>query len=188
MGKDKILDPSDKGVANGFKVLKIKTHSFINFLPLLFAVCCLVPAGGCAMPKVIVLDDPLSPEEHINLGFAYEKNGEIDNALREYRIASKKISRAYLYMGNVYFKKNEFGKAESAYETAMMKDPDNPDVYNNLAWLYYTKGEKLDKAEKLALRAMELNPSRGNIYGDTLDKIRDLKISAGQSSQVKGAE
>lgn len=51
----------------------------------------------------------------------------------------------------------------------------NPDAYNNLAWLYYTKKENLDEAERLVLKAMGLNPSKENIYGDTLEKIRGLK-------------
>ena len=42
-------------------------------------------------------------------------------------------------MGNIYFQKNDFDEAESAYRKAIKKAPDNSDAYNNLAWLYYTK-------------------------------------------------
>jgi len=127
------------------------------------------------MPKIIILDDPLSPEEHINLGVAYEKQGDIDNALKEYRLASKKLPLAYLYMGNIYFQKNDLDEAESAYKKAIKKAPDNSDAYNNLAWLYYTKKENLAEAEYLALKAIELNPSKKEIYQDTLNKIRGAK-------------
>ncbi|MDP3259195.1 MAG: tetratricopeptide repeat protein [Thermodesulfovibrionales bacterium] len=130
---------------------------------------------SCALPRIIILDDPLSPEEHINLGVAYEKQGEIDNALKEYRLASKKHPLAYLYMGNIYFQKNDFDEAESAYKKAIEKEPSNSDAYNNLAWLYYTKKENLSEAEELALKAIELNPSKKEIYQDTLAKIRELK-------------
>ncbi|MBU4321122.1 MAG: tetratricopeptide repeat protein, partial [Nitrospinae bacterium] len=122
-----------------------------------------------------ILDDPLSPEEHINLGVAYEKQGDIDNALKEYRLASKKLPLAYLYMGNIYFQKNDLDEAESAYKKAIKKAPDNSDAYNNLAWLYYTKKENLNEAEYLALKAIELNPSKKEIYQDTLNKIRGAK-------------
>ena len=127
---------------------------------------------GCALPRIIVLDDPLSPEEHLNLGVAYEQNKEFDSALKEYEKASKKLTIAYLYMGNIYFLKNEYSEAESFYKKVIDKDPKNADAYNNLAWLYYTRRENLDEAEDLTLKAIELNPLKRDIYQDTLEKIR----------------
>ena len=62
-----------------------------------------------------MLDDPLTPEEHLNLGVSYEKKGELDNALKEYETASKKLPAAYLYIGNIYYLKGEFDKAERYY-------------------------------------------------------------------------
>jgi tetratricopeptide (TPR) repeat protein len=136
---------------------------------LVFCLC------ACTTPRIIVLDDPLSPEEHLNLGVTYEKQGDFDNALKEYKTASKKLPLAYLYMGNVYFQKKEYEEAEVHYKKAIKKDPENADAHNNLAWLYYTKRERLDEAEKLALKAIELNPSKKEIYGDTVEKIRGLR-------------
>jgi len=123
-----------------------------------------------------VLDDPLSPEEHLNLGVTYEKKGELENALKEYKKASNKLPAAYLYMGNIYFQKEEFDEAESFYKKAISKDPQNSDAYNNLAWLYFIKRENLDEAERLSFKAIELNPAKKNIYQDTLEKIKTLKL------------
>ncbi|MDP3298347.1 MAG: tetratricopeptide repeat protein [Thermodesulfovibrionia bacterium] len=168
MGKDKVLDAGNK---KKVKSLEFRVKSFkIVFFLIAFSLL-----TSCSLPRIIVLDDPLSPEEHINLGVVYEKKGEIDNALKEYRLASKKLPLAYLYMGNIYFQKNDFDEAESAYKKAIKKNPDNSDAYNNLAWLYYTKKENLNEAEELALKAIELNPSKKDIYQDTLVKIRELK-------------
>jgi tetratricopeptide (TPR) repeat protein len=130
---------------------------------------------GCALPRIIVLDDPLSAEEHINLGVAYENRGEFDSAVKEYEIASKSLPLAYVYLGNVSFQKNEFGDAEGYYQKAIEKDPKNADAYNNLAWLYYAKKERLQEAETLAIKAGRLNPAKREIYEDTLEKIRALK-------------
>lgn len=156
------------------KDFSIVTYHLIICL-LLTTYCLLI--GACAFPRIIVLDDPLSPEEHLNLGVAYERNGELDNALKEYKASSKKLPIAYLYIGNIYFQKNEFDMAESSYKKAISKDPENADAYNNLAWLYYVKNERLEEAENLAEKAISLNPSKQHIYQDTLEKIRELKKS-----------
>ena len=65
-------------------------HIFLVSLALL-----LVLAAGCTMPRIMILSDPLSPEEHLQLGIAYEKKGEFDNAITEYEAAAKKTPRAY---------------------------------------------------------------------------------------------
>ncbi len=127
------------------------------------------------MPRIIIYDDPLSSEEHLNLGIAYEKDGEFDNAIKEYKAAARKFPIAYLYLGNVHFQKNELDQAEKYYKKAIRKNPHNADAHNNLAWLYCIREENLNKAENLALRAMEIDPSKSDIYMDTLEKIRGLK-------------
>ena len=135
----------------------------------------LVIIFGCAMPRVIIYDDPLSSEEHLKLGMAYEKDREFDNAIGEYKTAARRLPIAYFYLGNVYFQKNELDQAERYYKKAIRKEPHNADAHNNLAWLYYVKEENLDKAENLALRAMALDPSKRDVYMDTLEKVRKLK-------------
>ncbi|MBW2625398.1 MAG: tetratricopeptide repeat protein [Deltaproteobacteria bacterium] len=142
---------------------------------LLIIVCSLVFFCGCAFPRIVVLDDPLTPEEHLNLGVAYERKGELDSAIKEYELAAKKLSIAYLYLGNAYFQKEILSEAEKYYRLAIENEILNADAHNNLAWLYYVKNENLDEAESLVLKAIELNPSKNNIYRDTLDKIRELK-------------
>jgi len=131
--------------------------------------------AGCSSFKIIVLKDPLTPEEHLNLGVAYEQKGELDHAIEEYQLASKKLPMAYLYLGNAHFQKNEFQKAETYYKKAIKKEPQNADAYNNLAWLYYTRRENLEEGEKLALKAIELNPAKEPLYKDTLQKIKELR-------------
>lgn len=144
---------------------------------LLFTVYCLLLCA-CTFPRIIVLDDPLSPEEHLNLGVTYEKKGELDNALKEYKEASKKLPAAYSYIGNIYFQKNEFDMAESYYKKSISKNPKNADAHNNLAWLYFIEKKNLDEAERLSLKAIELNPAKKDIYQDTLEKIRELKCGS----------
>ncbi|MBP1719310.1 MAG: Tetratricopeptide 2 repeat-containing protein, partial [Deltaproteobacteria bacterium] len=117
-----------------------------NFVRLLLGFLLALSLGmsGCSLPQIIVLKDPLTPEEHLDLGVAYEKKGEFDGAIKEYALAVKKIPLANLYLGNVHFQKGDLGLAEKYYRRAIQKEPAHADAYNNLAWLYYTKKEELE--------------------------------------------
>ena len=170
MGKGKLLDITYKYRMNDRQPGDVGMK--------LYALCYMLIAlclCACSLPRIIVLDDPLTPQEHLNLGVTYEKKGELDSAMKEYEAASKKLPAAYLYMGNIHFQKNEFDDAESCYRKAISKDANNADAYNNLAWLYYVNEKNLDEAEQLALKAIELNPEKKTIYQDTLEKIRGVK-------------
>jgi tetratricopeptide (TPR) repeat protein len=140
-----------------------------------YIIICFVIMTGCAFPRIVILDDPLSPEEHINLGVTYEKQGDLNNALKEYQKASEEIPLAYFYIGNILMQKNDYENAELYYKKAIRKLPENADARNNLAWLYYLRKDKLEEAEKLALEAIVLNPENKEVYQDTLDKIRELR-------------
>ena len=66
------------------------------------------------IPKIIVLHDPLTADEHLSLGLSYESNGEFDIAIKEYKKAlkkDKKDHRPLYYLGNAYYQKREYEKA-----------------------------------------------------------------------------
>lgn len=152
-----------------------------KFFPaLLFSLFSLLVFSGCSFPRLIILKDPLTPEEHVNLGVTYEKQGDFDQAIREYEFAAQKLPRAYLYLGNAYFQKKDWKRAEKAYRRAIQKDPNHADAFNNLAWLYYTRKENLDEAERLAQKALDLDPAKQDTYRDTLEKIREMKRESGR--------
>ncbi|MDD5435426.1 MAG: tetratricopeptide repeat protein [Nitrospira sp.] len=91
------------------------------------------------LPKIVILHDPLTGEEHLSLGLAYELNGEYDSAVKEYSMVIKKSKGDYrplFYMGNVYYKKLDFKLSEQYYIKALRQDPDQADIHNNLAWVY----------------------------------------------------
>jgi tetratricopeptide (TPR) repeat protein len=142
------------------------------------AAACLILFCQCSLPKIYILRDPLSPEEHLNLGVSYEQKRELDQALKEYGLAAKNLPRGYLYMGNIYFMKKDWAGAEKYYQRAIKEDPQGADAFNNLAWLYYSQGEDLEKAEELARQAMKLNPANMT-YKDTFEKIQEKKHSPG---------
>jgi len=137
---------------------------------LLAALLC----AGCAVPQIVVHDDPLSAEEHLKLGMAYEADKEPERAAAEYRLAGRKVPVAKLYLGNVLFGMGKLNDAEDEYRGALKQLPDNAEVLNNLAWLLYTRKRNLAEAEALAARAVSLEPKRG-AFVDTLKAIRALR-------------
>jgi len=152
----------------------------LSYFPYFLALILFLLMCSCSLPRILVLEDPLTPEEHINLGVTYEKKGEFENAVVEYEKAAKKLPAAYVYIGNVYFQQDRLQDAEAYYRKAVRKDPENGDAFNNLAWLYYTKKDNLEEAERLALKAIELDPSKEARYRDTLQKIRTLRKETGK--------
>ncbi len=125
---------------------------------------------GCSFPKIIVMKDPLTPEEHISLGMAYEQKKEYDLAIKEYEAAATKLKTARLYLANARFLNNQPDQAEALYREVLRDDPNCADAYNNLAWLLYTQKRNLPEARALALKATALNPQNEQ-YRDTLEKI-----------------
>jgi len=162
---DETLDPHDWG--------SDLTNSWHRCWPALLVALFLM---GCGLPKIVVFDDPLKPEEHLDLGQAYERQGKLDLAEKEYRLASRGNPLGFLYLGNLYFKRKNLDQAERAYEKAIRGMPENFEAHNNLAWLLYTRRSQLKRAEKLAQRALVLAPpGKKDQPLDTLEKIRALK-------------
>lgn len=61
--------------------------------------------------------------------------------------------------------------AENAYRQALALDPAAPDALNNLAWLLYEEGARLEEAEALARRAVAAGGADPHLALDTLGRI-----------------
>ncbi len=136
----------------------------------------LLLAGGCGrVPKIIVLEDPLTAAEHVELGVAYERKGELDLARREYEMAlgkDKKFFPARLNLGNVFLAKKEYGKAREEYLRALELRPGDPEATNNLAWAALDSGDGIDDA-LARMEAIVSGPSgRKATLLDTLGVLR----------------
>jgi len=125
---------------------------------------------GCSLPKIIVLHDPLSADEHVKLGNIYESQEKSTQALEQFRAAVQadpKHVQAWLLLGELAYKQGAYPEAETAYQKATKLQPDNGDINNNLAWVYIQQRKKLEKAEALTARAMTLTPEHKPYYLDT---------------------
>jgi len=111
---------------------------------LLLAVFILV---GCAMPKIpqiIVIGDPLTAQQHNDLGVAYEEKGDFALAGKEYEKAIKKNRDwviPYLNLGHLYYRQDKLDQAERALREGLRVKGDHPDLLNNLAWVLMEKGQ-----------------------------------------------
>jgi len=140
---------------------------------LLVPLLCLL-LTACAVPRIIVHDDPLSDEEHLQLGLSYEKDGELALAEREYRAALPGEPRAWLSLGNLQFRQEKWADAEESYRRAVRVLPEDPEPRNNLAWLLLTRQKDLVEAERLAGEAVAgaRTPEERAEFEDTLRQVR----------------
>lgn len=127
--------------------------------------------GGC----VTAARQPLlTPQEHNDLGVAYQARGEIELALREYRRALAQdptFTRAWINLGNASLDLGKTDEALAAYERARELAPSDPEVLNNLAWALHLEPRSLERAERLIRDALGQNPTPRHFYLDTLGAI-----------------
>jgi len=73
-----------------------------------------------------------------------------------------KDARLYSMLGSIYYQDKAYGEAIEAYERSLELDPGNPEILNNLAWLYATCEENRwrepVKALVYAIHAAALKP------------------------------
>jgi Flp pilus assembly protein TadD len=126
-------------------------------LPCLFLLVLLL--AGCAVPRLIVLNDPLDAAGHNDLGVSYQVRGEDDLARREYALAAELArdwARPLINLGNVLAAGEDFSGAAASYRRALQREPENAEAMNNLAWVLLQSGDSegaLPWAEAAVARA-----------------------------------
>jgi Tfp pilus assembly protein PilF len=136
----------------------------------------LLMAGGCSrIPRIIVLSDPLTAAEHVELGVAYERKGELDLARREYERALLKdrtFYRARVNLGNIFLAKKEYGKAREEYLLALEQQPGYAEATNNLSWAAIFSGVGIDEALARMESVVSGSGGRRPTLLDTLGVLR----------------
>lgn len=138
----------------------------------MLAVSLLALSTGCAY--MVILHDPLTADEHNDLGVVYESNGQLDLAAREYRKAIRlepRQARARVNLGNVEAAAGRWAKAERSYRLALRESPADPDAMNNLAVALLRQGRGSIEARTLAERAVAAGTERDSVYRATLAEV-----------------
>jgi Tfp pilus assembly protein PilF len=147
------------------KRVRIPVRLALNLALIVFALT------ACSTPRIVILNDPLTAREHVDLGLAYEHKGLLDLAKKEYLKAldmQDTWAVPYFNLGNVACSQKDLKSAETYYRQALNLDQQNPDIMNNLANLLHDMGRNeealvlIDKALAIAQKAQ---------YQDTKQKI-----------------
>ena len=164
--------------ANGRMKGGILIVAFVGVIGCGFSAC-------SDMPRILVLHDPLTPGEHVTLGLAYDANGRPELAEREYDGALRKkhgYMPALIGLGDLAFRKGAMKEAEAYYRQALITDPENPGVNNNLAMVYLTLQEQLDEAERLAKLALR---QEGPLQPYVLDTLAHIYVRQGKNREAQ---
>lgn len=134
----------------------------------------LILLSSCSLPRIIILNDPLSVEEHNNLGGIYESQQKYELAAEQYHAALKKDPKSVsslLLLGDLSFRMKNYSVAETAYKKAIKLQPGNGDIYNDLCWVYLEQHTASDMAEALVAKALTASPEHRAYYLDTMGVV-----------------
>ena len=114
-----------------------------------------------------------------NQGTLYFYNGAAHAAKKNYDEAAYALEQARglsnnpeltrycnIYLGDVYNGMEEYEKSSKAYEAVLQSDPTNDYVLNNYSYFLALRQERLEYAQQLSTRLLELDPDNAN-YLDT---------------------
>ena len=152
----------------------------------IIAVMLILFSSGCAsLHGSLFMKDPLTAEEHNNLGVIYEREGKLDLAIREYKSAIRSDSSLVTPMvnlGNVYYKQGEYTEAEKYYKKALKTDNTNLQAANNMASLYIETGSNYQEGLNHLLAATkDIDP----IPAYALDTIGVLYLKHGDTKNAE---
>ncbi len=88
------------------------------------------------------------------------------------------LSQFESQLGDIYYKNQDFQKADAAYEKALQQNPNNAHALNNYAYYLSLREEKMDRAAELGARLVKLypnNPTYLDTYGWVLFVKKDYR-------------
>jgi Tfp pilus assembly protein PilF len=130
------------------------------------------------MPRAV---DPLSAEEHNDLGVAYFARGDARLAAREFEralVLRPGLTRARVNLGDARLALGAVDAAIEAYEQARAASPEDPAIANNLAWALLRHGRRWPEAEPIIREALAREPVPRGYYLDTLGVLLLKKDAA----------
>lgn len=154
-------------------------------LPSILSLGLLCLLQGCVtIPRHVRHADPLTPEQHVQLGGAYETRGLTDDARKQYAAAVRADAGhvpALMAQGNLAFGRNDLKEARACFQKVLRVDPNHAAANNNLAMVLLAQGRKLPEAERLARRALE---NGGALRPYVLETLASVLLRQGRGAEV----
>ena len=114
-----------------------------------------------------------------------EREGRREDARALYErilVADPASVRAWTNLGNLERSAGRQADAEQAYRAALAVAPADRDALNNLAWLLYEEGLRLEEAEVLARRAVGQS---GPDQAPALDTLGRIQLAQGRCTEAE---
>ncbi len=121
------------------------------------------------------------------MAYALFKTGKYESAQNNLKTAlqldvdNKNLqAQIYALQGDIYISQNNFGQAKTAFEKAIVMEPDNYLIMNNYAYYLALRNDDLTKAAKYAetaALAMPNNPSIADTYAFILFKQQKYDLA-----------
>ena len=116
---------------------------------------------------------PSQPTNYFFNGMANSQLGEHEEAVKSLRIGAQMVignnalaAQMLATLGDAYQELGRSTSSDSAYEAALMYDPNNAYVLNNYSYFLSLRGEKLELAKEMSGRSLTLDPNNAS-YLDT---------------------
>lgn len=114
---------------------------------------------------------PLQPLPYLFAGLAYYLNQDYPEAIKKLNFGKDLVVddddmlvEFYMYLGDVYSKMKKHKDSDTAFDEALLLDPENAVVLNNYSYYLAIRNERLDDAEKMSAISIELSPGNKHYY------------------------
>ena len=146
------------------------------------------PQLSIKISKEILKIKPNDINVLVNMGTAFQKNGDLDDAISAYMNALKlkpELAQVHYFVGNTLRQQGKLDESIFHYEKAILLQPDYDDTYNNFGTVLHKQG-KLDEALVNFQKAISINPSNFQAYNNMgLTLVDQVKMEDARNSFKK---
>jgi tetratricopeptide (TPR) repeat protein len=116
---------------------------------------------------------PLQPLPYLFGGLAHYQLDDFQEAVKMFKGGKdlvvdddELLAEFYMHLGDSYSKLKQHEASDASFEQALVLDPENPYVLNNYSYYLSLRKERLDDAERMSAKSLELSPDNKH-YLDT---------------------